>query len=387
MARILLINAEYPPLGGGSGTATRQLALAMARRGHKPFVITAAFDGLPTEEDDHGITVRRIRAWRRQKGRVGVWELLRFTIAAMIAAPRLARQWQVESAIIALTLPTGLIGWLLKRTAGVPYTISLQGVDVPGHGRATGVKHHHYFGNLTRKLWTEAGAVVASSNGMAMLAREHAPGIHFNVIPTGADMEGLAPGDRTDRTGPVKILYAGRLVKDKGLDVLMAALGKLPDTLNWSLTLAGEGAEWTALAGYAARYRVAGHIEFRGWTGWEALPEIYREADVFVMPSRKDDMPVAVLEAMAAGLPVIGTRVGGMTEMVSHGVTGLLVPPEDVDSLTAALTTVISDSAKRVAMGRAGRTRADARYSWTAVAEHWLEVLSRLPGVKRKGKA
>jgi glycosyltransferase involved in cell wall biosynthesis len=89
-------------------------------------------------------------------------------------------------------------------------------------------------------------------------------------------------------------------------------------------------------------------------------------------------MPNALLEAMAAGLPVLGTRVAGASEAVVDGKTGLLVPPEDADALAQALMTFIQNPAQREAMGRAGRARAEARFSWTAITELWLDVLDRI---------
>jgi glycosyltransferase involved in cell wall biosynthesis len=378
--RILLVNYEYPPLGGGGGNATMHIAQALAQRGHKPFVLTAAWGDLPAEEEKNGVVIRRIRALRRRADRCSIPEMLAFTAAGMRAAPGLAREWQVEAALVFFTLPCGPIGWWLKRWHKLPYAISLQGGDVPGFDTETLGFYHRLAGGWIRRLWADADAVIANSRGLAALAKAHAPGMSIGVIPAGAGVASLSEHQYPESTeSEVRLLFVGRLVKQKGLDVLMRALGKLPLNLNWRLVLAGDGPEWTAIAGDAARLGLSRRVEYRGWLGKEMLATVYSEADLFVLPSRDEGMPNALLEAMAAGLPVVATQVAGTSEAVVNGQTGLMVPPGDADALAGALQALISDPARRQAMGRAGQTRAAARYSWTAVAEAWLEVLMRLP--------
>lgn len=108
------------------------------------------------------------------------------------------------------------------------------------------------------------------------------------------------------------------------------------------------------------------------------MPPIYRGADVFVLPSRVDGMPAALLEAMASGLPVVRTRVAGVREAVLDRQAGMLVPPDDSDAFADALTELLVDPTRWEPMGRAGRARVESYYSWTNVAERWIAVLERV---------
>jgi len=375
--RILLINYEYPPLGGGGGNATRHIAHAFARMGHKPFVLTAAWDDLPMTAEHEGVTIHRIRAMRARADRATVREMVAFMAAAALAAPRLAKQWKIDACLVFFGLPCGPIGWLLKRTNGLPYVISLQGGDVPGFDPGFMANYHRMTGGIISYLWRDASAVIANSNGLAALARAHAPDRDIGVIPAGGDVIGITPKNDYAHGGEVRLLFVGRLVKQKGLDVLLTALAKVSSALKWRLVMAGDGPEWPMIAAQAARLALVDRIELHGWQGWNTLPATYRAADIFVLPSRDEGMPNALLEAMATGLPVIGTRIAGTQEAVLDGETGLLVPAEDADALADALTKLIADPTRWEPMGRAGRARVETYFSWNSVAEKWLDVIER----------
>jgi glycogen(starch) synthase len=123
-------------------------------------------------------------------------------------------------------------------------------------------------------------------------------------------------------------------------------------------------------------------VVFRGWLKRDHLPAVYEQADVFVLPSRDEGMPNAMLEAMAAGLPVIGSKISGLDEVVIDGETGLLVPVEDTDALTHALRTVIEDRDYTFKLGQAARERVAAQFSWAHAAESYLTLLCKAADIE-----
>lgn len=376
--RILLINYEYPPVGGGAGTATCQMAREFARAGHQPFVLTAAWGDLPFAELSEGVTVRRIAALRRRVDRCSVPEMLAFMGAAMLAAPGFARQWKIDAAIAFFTLPCGPVGWLLARTNHIPYAIALRGGDVPGFDRATLGFHHALTGGLIRRLWRDADAVIANSDGLAQLARQHDPHREIGSIPVGVDAQRFSGKTYGPSGGTVEILFVGRIVEQKGLDVLVRALASLA-AASWRLTLVGDGVLRAEIAALARRHGLAERVVFKGWVAREDLAAILRGADLFVLPSREEGMANAMMEAMASGLPVVATRIAGSSEVVVDGETGLLVPADDEGALGRALETLVADPTMRERMGRAGRARAEAHYTWRAAAARWLRVIEAMP--------
>ena len=373
--RLILINYEYPPVGGGGGNATQHLARGFARLGHVPMVLTAAWGDLPRMEHVDGVTIRRIPAFRQRADRCSIPEMAAFTTSAMLSAPGLARQWRAEAALVFFAVPCGPIGWLLKRMNRLPYAISLQGGDVPGFDPGTLSRHHQITGGAIRYLWRDAHAVVANSLGLADLARRHAPNQSIGVIPAGADIAGIAAKQNYASSLDIQLLFVGRLVKQKGLDVLLEALARISPALRWKLTLVGDGPEWATLAGQAARFKFPERVSLRGWVNKEELAVYYGAADIFVLPSRDEGMANALLEAMAAGLPVVATRIAGTNEVMIDGVTGLLAEAGDPETLANALTALMTDPAKRESFGRAARARVATAYDWNVIATQWAEVL------------
>lgn len=380
--RILLVTHEYPPLGGNGGIAMRHIARGLARLGHKPFVLTAAWKDEPLDEHDGDVVVRRLPSLRRSVERAHPDEIAAFMVMAAIKAPQLAKDWQIDVVLAFFAGSGGPIGWYLKRRCKLPFAVALQPGDVPDHTPGKEPQHRTFLRRVIdstlKFVWRNADAVIANSDALAALARGHDAQVKVEVIPGGADVEGILPKDRYEPIGDVQLLYVGRLAKRKGLHVLLDALAKVPLALKWKLTLIGEGPEWASIAAQAARLALIDRIALHGWQGWEGMPEIYRNADVFVLPSYDEGMPTALLEAKATGLPVIGTRFAGMGEAILDGKTGMLVPPEDADALADALTQMIADPARWEMLGRAGRARVASYYSWTSVAQKWAGVIERI---------
>lgn len=376
--RLLFLNYEYPPIGGGGGNATMHIGRELAAMGDEVHVLTAAWGDLPLTADDHGVRVRRIAAFRQRPDRCSVPEMVAYMLAAAPVASEIIRKHAIDAVLAFFALPTAPTAWWTRRRTGAPYAISLQGGDVPGFTPDQLKGWHRLTGGVIRHLWRDAGAVVANSEGLAALARVHAPEVEIGVIPAGVAVDtGTAKIDY-DAEGPVNLLFVGRLVPQKGLDVLLDALSLLTRDVRWTLTLAGDGPEWTRLVAQAARNGVHDRIKFLGWSSKEQLAQIYRSADVFVLPSRDEGMSNALLEAMATGLPVVCTDVAGMRDVITDGENGLIVPPVHPPALMAALAELMPDAGRRAAMGRAARNRVVRQFSWTRAAKSWRDILHRL---------
>jgi glycosyltransferase involved in cell wall biosynthesis len=206
-------------------------------------------------------------------------------------------------------------------------------------------------------LLSRFGAVIVPSEALARFLRRHGfPAANLHVIPHGIDVDAARRPPRTSSDGPTVIGVASNLEHEKGVDVLIAAAALAERPLR--LEILGDGACRERLGRLAAQHgvdaRFAGHVEDVGRriAGFE----------VFALPSRAENFPVAVLEAMAAGLPVVAARVGGVPELVVDGETGVVVEPENPTALAAALDTLAADGAARSALGAAGARR---------VAEHF----------------
>lgn len=389
--RLLFINYEYPPLGGGAATASRHLVREWAAAGCDIRVLTSRFPGLPRCEPADGATIHRLWAGRRRRDRGRIDEMSLFMAGATATALRLVRRWRPDGVIAFIGIPAGPPAWLLKRLTGAPYVLCLRGGDVPGF-RCEGIDaFHRLLAPFTRVMWRDAAAVTANSAGLAGLARAFAPDVPVTVIHNGVDSRLFHPAPAQDPVhgpvrgsdngpvrdsvnGPVRALAVGRLVAQKGVDVLLEAMAR-PGLERLALDVVGDGDWRDRLTAQAARLGLADRVRFMGWRDRDELAGIYRAADIFVLPSRDEGMPNVVLEAMASGLPVAASRVAGAEDLVTDGETGFLVPVEDAAALADALRRLVDDPALRAAQGRRGRERVEAQFSWRAAAAAYLDLL------------
>jgi glycosyltransferase involved in cell wall biosynthesis len=215
------------------------------------------------------------------------------------------------------------------------------------------------------------------STGELLVADYAVPPRRLSIVRPGTDRMALQP-----RTGGsvVELLAVGGVVPRKGYDVLVAALAKIPD-LSWRLTIAGdrERSRETAerLDAEIARLGLAGRVTFVGAVATPRLMQLYAAADLFVLPSRFEGYGMAYAEAIAHGVPVVGTRAGAVPDTVSAG-AGVLVPPDDVDALAAVLRRLIEGPDERERLAAGARAAAPTFPSWQESAALFARVLEQV---------
>ena len=238
--------------------------------------------------------------------------------------------------------------------------------DPPGVSRGRIAWLEHGYLRIESAL-TRLGHVVAPSRAMAdFMVSNGFPSRLVHVIPYG--IESVDKGARAEHD----VLVAGvaaNLEYWKGIDVLLDAARLVRSPLR--LEIYGVGSKQAELERQAEGL----DVHFNGF-----VQDPLAGIDVLVQPSRADNLPLAILEAMAAGLPVIGTRTGGIPELVLDGVTGLLVPPERPEELAAALDSLAADPGRRAELGRRGRERVQKHFSADAIARRTVELYEELCG-------
>ena len=236
----------------------------------------------------------------------------------------------------------------------------------------------------------------AASTHLAVVCRHshlHALGVgvhpkHLHLVPNGVDTDVFAPGQprlgalrarfSIDADAPL-VGFVGRLSWEKGPDVfLRAALAVHLARPDARFVLVGEGPMQAQLASFVERFDLADLVHFAGMQS--AMPAVFGELDVVVSASRSEAMPLAVMEAMASGLPLVACKVGAVPDLVQHGVSGWLVDDGDVDGLAARVVDLLDDDALRVGAGRAGRQRAIERFTLSGHVAQTHALLSRLAG-------
>jgi glycosyltransferase involved in cell wall biosynthesis len=207
---------------------------------------------------------------------------------------------------------------------------------------------------------------------------------HVHFVPNGVDVERFRP--QHSRTGALRTRFAidadaplvgfiGRLSAEKGPDLfLRAALSIRAQCPDAHFVLVGEGTMLKQLEVFVSRFGIADAAHFAG--SQEDMPAVFNELDVVVSSSLSEAMPLAVMEAMASGVPVVACKVGGIPDLIEHGVTGWLAPEGDYDELATRVVDLIKDDVLRLAVGKAARARAVARFP----LEQSVEATARLFG-------
>ncbi len=236
--KILLINSEYPPVGGGAGNASANIARLLVQMGNEVLVVTSQFGNLPREELCAGVRILRGPAFRRYSDRSTAMEQSSFIVGAALRAFSLAGDFKPDVTLAFFGLPSGAVAWLLKIFLGIPYVVSLRGGDVPGFRPYDFWLYHKLAVPFLHVIWRKASAVVANSTGLRDLATAFDSTINIPIVPNGVDLEKFSRARHA--WSPPRILSVGRVVYQKGYDLGLLALAGLKD-LEWEWRIAGDG--------------------------------------------------------------------------------------------------------------------------------------------------
>lgn len=375
-----MFDNEFPPLGGGTGVVNYHLLQEMAS--HPDVAVDLVTSSrtrasYETERFADRITIYKVPVDNRNIHHATNRELVRYGWRGLRMAHRLLRAHRYDVSFAFAGVPAGAISYLLRLTHGLPYVLSLQGPDVPGF-EARYAYLYPVLTPLIKQVWRHAGAVTVISGEQKALACRTMPTLPLETIPNGVDTTLFAPG-HVQPLRPFTIICVARLIERKGQHHLLEAFAQLRGTCEQPLRLlfVGTGDAETALRESAARLNVADAVIFSGFVSRDQMPAVYRKADVFVLPSEQEGMSIALLEAMASGLPVIVTDTGGTAELVTKGENGEIVPWADVPALVDALRTLLQAEDLRRRMGAENRRRA-LRFGWPALATRYLELCARV---------
>ena len=375
--RLLLVNYEYPPIGGGAAGASQQIGRALVRLGHEVTMLTAGIGDAVGRDDDQGVLVERLAVRRRHVAQSGIVEMGSFLAAAWRRAPHLARERSIEGTIAFFSVPCGPVALRLRRRAGIPYVVSLRGGDVPGLDRRAG-SAHRIVAPVRRRVLRSALAVVANSEGLAAGSRRADP-VPVLVIPNGVDTERFAPrGTPPDSRAPFRFLFCGRFQPQKSLPLLLRAFAaaRAASGRDVVLHLVGSGPDEAEARALARSLGVEDRVTWSPWADRESIAAVYRDADCFVNASTYEGMPNTVLEAMSSGLPVVASRIAGHAGLVEDGVTGLTFDLAQIDEFTACLRRIAEEPGLAAAAGAAGRARAVRDFAWESTARAYADLFA-----------
>jgi len=317
----------------------------------------------------------RARPWSRPKKVMAKELLLAIALADRLLDAREVRHLHAHFAHGATS-----VTWLASKITGVPFSFT-------GHAKDIYSERLNPAGLLRRKLLAARFAVTCTeANRTHLLAVAPEARVHRVYHGLNADFARLLAAQRTrpERNGALHVLSVGRLVAKKGFDVLVDAQALLADrgVLADTTVVGGDadGAFGLELVRQVAARGLDGHLRLPGTMSQAALLDEYRRASVFCLPCRvlddgdRDGIPNVLVEAMAAGVPVVTTRISGIPELVEDGVNGLLVEPDDAQALADALLRVHGDTELRERLAAAGEATVRERFDGEVLARQMAEL-------------
>jgi glycosyltransferase involved in cell wall biosynthesis len=368
--RVLVLCYEFPPVGGGGANAASYILKQFADRPdlQVDFVTSSAHPRDEVEPFASNVQLHRLNV---KKKRLHYWtqpEVLRWLWRAWRYVGRMdLASYDVCHAIFGF--PSGMVSYL-KRSR-LPYIVSLRGSDVPGFNDRFNAQYI-VLKPIFRRIWRNAARVVTNSDGLRDLALQTAE-LPIDMIPNGVDTRTFTPGQPFEQDA-LRLICVSRLIGRKCVDYLIRAM---PDIIRERpgarLMIYGEGNIRQQLVDLARELDLEERVVFVGRVPREELPECYRAADIFVLPSKNEGMSNAMLEAVASGLPVVGTSVGGNDVLVRDGENGVLVPPEDTAALADAVLRISKDPEAARQMGRRSREIAE-EMTWRNVADAYVDL-------------
>ena len=359
--KILFVNYEYPPLGGGGGVATRDVAVELAKR-HEVHVLTSAAPDLAAEDVVDGVRLFRAPVWgRNARSHASFLSMITFWPIGTRLGKKLIAEHQYDVINTWFAVPSGPTGTHLAKASGVPHVLTMAGGDIYDPSKWYTPDKNPVLSQVVKWVLRSAQGHVAVSTDLAKRAKAiYGFDKPIEVISLGAVPSGIEPAPRSALGLAEDVVYmitVGRLVRRKNLTRLLDAMAQVScDKLH--LLVVGDGPEKGNLAAQAQQLGMQDRVHFRGFVPEQEKHQLLQAADIFTLPSLHEAFGIVYIEGMLAGLPVIASRPGGQEDYLSDGETGYLVDREDTSALRDAIQRLTDDRAARKKMGEQARETA-----------------------------
>ncbi len=352
--QVIVIIYEFPPVGGGGGHVAEDICRGLVQRGHEVLVITSHWGNLPRQENRHGIEILRVPALRKYPYKARFVDMLGYILGGFFPSLRQVRQRKPDVIHVHFAVPSGALAWMISRLTGVPYILTAHLGDVPGGVPEKTERWFRWIYPFTHPIWKSASAVFGVSEFTRRLAREHY-GLAIDVIPNGVDLDLLKPG--AVQTGsPPRIIFAGRFVRQKNPLQIVQTLANLED-LPWECVMLGDGPLRSIIEESIANHGLKERFTLTGWVSPDEVVQWFAKSDILFMPSISEGLPVVGVQALAMGLAIVATPVGGFVDLVDSGKNGFLVDCSN-GSGESALRELLTSTQKLENYRRASRQHA-----------------------------
>lgn len=383
---ILLLNYEFPPLGGGGGVACHILCKELVKQGHTVDYVTSHFKDFEKEEVIDGINILRVPVFgRKDLNHANFQSLLWYPVTSLLKGYSLCRQNKYDIINAQFVVPSGISGYVLSQLFGIPLVTSLHGGDIYDPTKRLSPHRNGFFQRIVARLLRSSNLVIAQSTN----TQNNALTLYkFNgdvkIIPLGFNPPsfrevsrehlGLSPDD-------IILISVGRVVKRKGYNEALHALSKLKEKKNWKYIIMGDGPEREPLEQLTKKLGLEDRILFTGFVEEELKYQYLSNANIYFLSSHHEGFGICLQEAMSVGLSIVSTDNGGQMDFLTDDENAIIVPTCDISRMASAVEKLIDNADIRKRMGEANIEKVKD-FSGISIAERHIQLFRQLRSEK-----
>ena len=377
---ILIINYEFPPLGGGGGVATYDLALEWVKVANV-HIITSSFKGLPPYEYINGIHVHRVKIlFRKSRDAATFISMFSYLPAGFIRALSLFKKYKFDIINTHFVVPSGPLGYVLSKLFKIPNVLSLHGGDIYDPSKKFSPHRNRFFKFIVQYLLNKADTIIAQSSNTRNNALHYYKinkeigiiplAFHPPAIPkTSRKLLGLHEKDFI-------CITIGRLIKRKAIDVLIKAIAKIKNQ-HVKLLIMGDGPEREYLEQLAQELSLENIVTFLGFVSDDRKYAFLSVSDLFVLTSLHEGFGIVFMEAMYCGLPIVTTNSGGQVDFLENEHNALLIDVGDIQKCAESIIQFKNNKMLYARCSKNNKKKIETFYAEN-VAKQYIDIFYQL---------
>jgi glycosyltransferase involved in cell wall biosynthesis len=380
--RILMLNYEFPPIGGGAGEISRHIAEGLASRGHYVHVLTAGLKDAPDSVVENDVQVTRLKSKRKYQYQSNPREMVSWMRVAKKFLLRYLKTNEYDICFAHFALPGGEVAYSMKNTFGLPYVVMSHGHDIPWFFPKQMFVYHALTYQWIRKILLNSKALFVQSDDMERNANNFLGKKYDQIvfqIPNGWNASAFYPS-KEKKDERFRLVFPGRLVKQKDPLTLLKAIRKLiNDIPELHLQVLGDGPLRKEMQQFVQKHELSRQVAFEGWVSRDKMREAFQQTDLVVMPSLNEGMSMATLEAMACGAYIMVTDVSRNADLIEPGINGEIIPPSDSVKLARSILNYYNTKFRKdYRVPEYAIQKLDANYAWPEIISQYEKVLKSL---------